>query len=144
MAKSDVSSEHASTSSGPSRISLLPSVRLPSFSRQSLPGSSENPSPHDKQPLLTLRLSSRSFIDTTITDDIAKSPLYTTKTVGATTRVSRNSTTQGQMQFATIRWPKVLPTKTKGKGASDGVEIQMGNSRYIGGETLLTPGPKPK
>ncbi|KAF6763306.1 hypothetical protein DFP72DRAFT_1060478 [Ephemerocybe angulata] len=133
-------SDQASTSSGPSRISLLPSVRLPSFSRQG--EAPEQPPALEKPALLTLRASSRSFIDTTITDDVSKTPLYTMRTTGASTTLTRSSPTGGTMQFATVRWPKFLPTRIKGKEVSDGVEIQMGNQRYIGGETLLRPGPK--
>ncbi|KAF5338513.1 hypothetical protein D9611_013290 [Ephemerocybe angulata] len=133
-------SDQASTSSAPSRISLLPSVRLPSFSRQG--EAPEQPPALEKPALLTLRASSRSFIDTTITDDVSKTPLYTMRTTGASTTLTRSSPTGGTMQFATVRWPKFLPTRIKGKEVSDGVEIQMGNQRYIGGETLLRPGPK--
>jgi hypothetical protein len=119
----------------------MPSVWLPSLTirRQD---AREQPA-GDKHPLLTLKVSSRTFIDSVVTDETSNSPLYTMKTVGASTTVTRTSPTGGNMQFATIRWPKMLPTRIKGKEVSDGVEIQMGNARYLGGETLLKPGPKP-
>ncbi|TEB06391.1 hypothetical protein FA13DRAFT_1783651 [Coprinellus micaceus] len=97
----------------------------------------------DKDPILTLEASSRTLIDCTVADNVSSTPLYSVKTVGASTKVTRNSSTGGTMQFATIRWPKVLPTRIKGKEVSDGVEIQMGNHRYLGGGSLLKYGPKP-
>lgn len=126
----------------PSRISLLPSVRLPNIlAHRDTP--EETPTT-DKDPILTLEASSRTLIDCTVADNVSSTPLYSVKTVGASTKVTRNSSTGGTMQFATIRWPKVLPTRIKGKEVSDGVEIQMGNHRYLGGGSLLKYGPKPK
>lgn len=142
LARSDTPSDGASTSSGPSRISLLPSVRLPNIlAHKDATGETATT---DKEPILTLEVSSRSLIDCTIGDNVSETPLYTVKTTGASTTVTRSSSTGGTMQFATIHWPNVQPTRVKGKETSDGVEIQMGNNRYLGGGTLLKYGSKPR
>lgn len=88
-----------------------------------------------KSPLLTLRLSSPSFLDSSVTDDITKDPLYIIKTTDTSTSIRRDDPWQGNTKTADINWPKRAPAK--GKGVSDGILIQMRGVRWKGSETLL-------
>lgn len=132
-------SSAASTSSS-ARKSIMPLARLVSFRRIS--SAVKGPPQHDKKPLLHLNLSSQSFLDSIVADDRTKKPLYTIKTEGSTTRITRNISAPSQ--FCTVRWPKVLPTVIKGKMVSDGVSIHLGDARWIGGENLLQRGSRPE
>ncbi|GLB36963.1 hypothetical protein LshimejAT787_0400140 [Lyophyllum shimeji] len=118
---------------GPSRTSVLSSV-VPYLRR--LDGD-ETPA-HQKTPLLTLKLSSPSFLDSYVTDDVTEQPLYTISTVGTTTTIKRADPWDGDTKTAEIKWPKTPPAK--GKGISDGVSIQMRGIRWQGSETLLRRG----
>jgi len=73
-----------------------------------------------------------------------KGPLYEIKTVGAVTTVLINDDKRTSAETASIKWPRMLPTKTAGKGSTDGVQIQLRGVRYLGGETLLKPAVNPK
>jgi len=127
-------SSASSVASSP-RMSILPSVRLPSLRRQDSTG----PPAHDKQPLLTLTLSSPSFLDSSVKDIYSAEPLYQITTVGTSTTVSRKDPVQPSVIAASIKWPRQIPLKTKGKEYSDGVLVQMKGARWSGGETVLKP-----
>jgi hypothetical protein len=133
-------SSAASTTSS-ARKSIMPLSRLVSFRRISS-AVNKGPPQHDKKPLLRLNLSSQSFLDSIVIDDRSKKPLYTIKTEGPTTRITRN--VAASSQFCTVKWPKVLPTVIKGKMVSDGVSIHLGDARWIGGENLLQKGARPE
>lgn len=64
--------------------------------------------------------------------------LYTIKTDGPVTKISRNIS--AHTQFCVMRWPQTLPAVVKGRMATDGVALQIGDSRWNGGETYLTRG----
>ncbi|KAG6845079.1 hypothetical protein H0H87_000983 [Tephrocybe sp. NHM501043] len=91
-----------------------------------------------KAPLLTLKLSATSFLDTSITDDVTDQPLYIIKTFGPTTTIKRADPWDGDTKTAEIRWSKTVPTK--GKNSTDGVSIQMRGIKWKGSETLLRRG----
>ncbi|KAF8971220.1 hypothetical protein BDZ97DRAFT_2054927 [Flammula alnicola] len=118
------------------RMSILPSVRLPSLRWHE----SDEPPMNKKPPLVTLKLSSHSFLDSSLKDDLVQDPLYQIKTVGTSTTVSRTDPRRESVKAALIKWPRVLPTKTAGKDSTDGILIQMRGTRWSGGETLLKPG----
>lgn len=126
-----------------SRTPILPMVKLPLGSLLRRHDAVEPPV-HTKSPLLTLKLSSRSFLDSTVGDGMSKSPLYEIKTVGTATTVLMNDDKRTSVQTASIKWPRMLPTKTVGKGYTDGVQIQLRGVRYLGGEMLLKPATNPK
>lgn len=126
-----------------SRTPILPMVKLPLGSLLRRHDAVEPPV-HTKSPLLTLKLSSRSFLDSTVGDGMLKSPLYEIKTVGTATTVLMNDDKRTSVQTASIKWPRMLPTKTVGKGYTDGVQIQLRGVRYLGGEMLLKPATNPK
>ena len=131
--------EQASTS----RISLLPSVRFPSRLNPLRQDTSSQKAPSDHPPILTLRLSSQSFLDCVITEDDSDAPIYTISTEGASTIVKRVDD-GSQTECAHIRWPETIPARTSGQEATDGVEIELGSDRLLGGERLLQYGSKPK
>ncbi|KAF8518720.1 hypothetical protein JB92DRAFT_2901355 [Gautieria morchelliformis] len=63
--------------------------------------------------LLTLRLSSPSFLETVLTNNAC--PVYATETYGNTTSLSRCDSTNGLTLIANIHWPEHRSTKGKGK-----------------------------
>jgi len=125
------------------RVAGLPMVKFPlgPLRRRDDPN---EPPVHTKSPLLTLKLSSRSFLDSTIGDGTLRGPLYDIKTDGASTTVLLNDHRRFSVKVATIHWPRVLPTKTAGKDYTDGVQIQFRGTHFLGGETLLKHGTNPK
>ncbi|KAJ3507787.1 hypothetical protein NLJ89_g6112 [Agrocybe chaxingu] len=124
---------------GPAAPLVPPNVHPPR--RQApLPASPDDtPPPNQKTALLAVTLSSNSFLDTTVAEEASNQTLYQIKTVGTSTTVSRVDRREGSVTAASIKWPRMLPLKTKGKEYSDGVLIQMRGSRWNGGETLLQP-----
>ncbi|KAF5351777.1 hypothetical protein D9756_007756 [Leucocoprinus leucothites] len=131
-----VSSPERSRSTRLPGMSVLASVKLPYLRR---PGPEEAPSTTHKTPLLTLKLSSHSFLDCTLKDDVSTSPLYTIRTVGMTTTIMRADPWQESIRTADIKWPKIIPPKGKGKGTPDGVLVQLKGSRWKGGDSFLKP-----
>ncbi|KAG5642754.1 hypothetical protein DXG03_002235 [Asterophora parasitica] len=119
---------------GPSsRTSVLSSV-VPYLRRIDINGLTA----HQKVPLLTLKLSSPSFLDSVVTDDATKQPLYTIRTSGVLTKITRADPWDRETKTAEIQWPRSAPAK--GKGTSDGVLIQMRGLRWKGSETFLRRG----
>ncbi|KAG6886882.1 hypothetical protein C0992_001789 [Termitomyces sp. T32_za158] len=113
----------------PSRASMLASV-VPMLRKQ-VDGI-------QKTPLLTLKLSSPSFLDATVTDDnVTEQPLYTVTTVGPITTIKRADPWDGDTITAEIRWSRIVPQKAKN---SDGVFVQMRGSRWERIETFLRRG----
>lgn len=94
---------------------------------------------HHKTPLLTLKLSSPSFLDSDINDDFSQHLLYSIRTVGITTTILRSDPWDGAIQTAEVKWPQVVPFKGKAKDPH-GVLIRMNGARWMGGENLLRPG----
>lgn len=115
-----------------SRTSVLSSV-VPYLRRLEI---GDDMPAHHKSPLLTLRLSSPSFLDSTVTDDITKEPLYIIKTIDTSTTIRRADPWEGNTKTADINWPGNAPAK--GKGVSDGTLIQMRGVQWKGSETLLS------
>lgn len=120
----------------PHRSSVFSSPVFPSLRR---PGPGEIMNSHLKTPLLTLKLSSPSFLDSVVHDDLTKHPLYTIRTIGTSTIITRSDPWEGSSNAADIKWPKVLPVKGKGK-ETDGVSIRMRGAKWKGSESLLRPG----
>ncbi|KJA27603.1 hypothetical protein HYPSUDRAFT_34709 [Hypholoma sublateritium FD-334 SS-4] len=117
------------------RMSILPSVRIPLLRR-----SENTEAPHNsKQPLLTMRLSSYSFLDSSIVEMGSQRPLYTIDTSNTSSTITRNDRKRGAIKTAHITWPRVLPTKPSGKDTTDGVLVQMRDSRWDPGDSFLKP-----
>lgn len=122
------------TSLSPSRISV--SLR-PILRRHDL-----NAELAEKAPLLSLTLSSGSFIDCTVYDDVPRLPLYKIVSKEASTAVYRTDSWQGELKTAEIKWPRVAPSKVKGRDA-DGILVQMKGGRWKTGSTFLRAGTLP-
>lgn len=119
-----------------SRSSVLPSTVFPYLRR--LDTGEATPRPL-KDPLLVLRLSSQSFLDSQVRDNISRHPLYTIRTNGTQTTVVRSDPWNGETKTAAIEWPVLDPSKGKGKQL-DGVTIQMRSGRPKSADTFLRPG----
>ncbi|KAJ3866707.1 hypothetical protein EV359DRAFT_79324 [Lentinula novae-zelandiae] len=119
-----------------SRASVLPSVVLPYLRRLDLGDTSGLPL---KDPMLVLKLSSQSFLDSDVKDDISRVPLYTIRTNGTQTSVVRSDPWNGNTAIAEVEWPILDPSKAKGKQL-DGVTIQMRSGRQKQADTFLRPG----
>ncbi|TFK53532.1 hypothetical protein OE88DRAFT_1255434 [Heliocybe sulcata] len=94
-----------------------------------------------KDPLLTLTLSSPSFLDTTITDELASNPVYVIETSGRTTSILRTNTAQGgYIKAASIRWPNPDKGKGKKKASVNDILVRIGKSNWIGSEEFFVFG----
>lgn len=87
----------------------------------------EIPSPRaqQKKALLTLKLSSISFLDTNVNDGLSNDPLYTLKTANMCTTLMRYDPWDGSTKIAEIRWPRQVPVRVKGKENLQGVSLRM-------------------
>ena len=121
----------------PMASSLPGSLSLPSFFTRHCTAAQPGPE-HEKFPLLTLKLSSPSFLDALVYDDVTERPLYTVKTSGSFTAIHRADPWDGATKTAEIGWPRHVPDK--GKGISDDVVIQMRGIRWEGSEAFLRRG----
>ncbi|PPQ98703.1 hypothetical protein CVT24_003411 [Panaeolus cyanescens] len=132
------SSSGAHTPADTPRKSLFSSVKLSTLLQRQ---DSEAAPVTDKPVILTLKLSSRTFLDSTIREDPSNEILYQAKTVDTATTLTRVNQRDDPVKIASVKWPRTLPTKVKGKGFSDGVFIQMKDEIWYGGETMLKPTP---
>ncbi|KAG1752901.1 hypothetical protein EDB19DRAFT_1903282 [Suillus lakei] len=92
-----------------------------------------------QRPLLILKLSSPSFLDSVATDVVAETPLYSVETVGSSTTVWRSDPWGASVKIADICWPKDLPLKGKGRD-THGAIIQMGDPRWRDTDSYLKYG----
>ncbi|KAG1816154.1 uncharacterized protein BJ212DRAFT_214253 [Suillus subaureus] len=92
-----------------------------------------------QRPLLVLKLSSPSFLDSVATDLVAETPLYSVETVGSSTTIWRSDPWDASVKIADICWPKDLPLKGKGRD-THGAIIQMGEPRWKDTDSYLKYG----
>ncbi|KAJ3773003.1 hypothetical protein FB446DRAFT_788190 [Lentinula raphanica] len=92
-----------------------------------------------KDPLLVLKLSSQSFLDSEVKDNVSRIPVYTIRTNGTQTNVVRSDARGANPFTAEIEWPILDPSKGKGKQL-DGVTVQMRNGRRKPADMFLRPG----
>lgn len=121
----------ASSSSKSASLASSTSVKFPYLrkwdNRDEAPSSKQQ-----KKPLLTLKLSSSSFLETTVNDGLSTEPLYTLKTTSMGTSVTRYDPWEGPTTTADIQWPSQLPVKSKGRENFYGVTVRMnGNTRPV-------------
>jgi hypothetical protein len=93
-------------------------------------------------PLLTLKLSSPSFLDCFVTDE-HEELLYSIRTAGRSTTIKSTDSrieTDANMSTADIKWPMAGPRDNR---ASDCVEIQLRGARWLGSGKLLRHGTSP-
>ncbi|KZT10816.1 uncharacterized protein LAESUDRAFT_755480 [Laetiporus sulphureus 93-53] len=97
-------------------------------------------SPTEQIPILTLRLSGPSFLDTVIRDMCTKEPLYIIQTMADLTQIYRLDTKAGEAgKAATIQWPPNVSMTGKGKIRS-GKSVQMGSGSWREVEDFLKVG----
>ncbi|KAJ7282926.1 hypothetical protein C8J57DRAFT_1122944, partial [Mycena rebaudengoi] len=94
---------------------------------------------HSKSVLVTLKLSSQSFLDSVVSEDASPKPLYVIRTTGTSTSILRADPWNGHTKTAEIKWPKVIPTKGKQRETL-GVLVQMTDGRWQPGDAILKPG----
>jgi len=82
-----------------------------------------------KSPLLTLTLSSVSFLSTTAHDGLSQGPLYSMETIGPSTTISRSDPWEGLVTTAEIKWPTRPPPKFKLK-ESDGILVHLSDGKW--------------
>lgn len=94
-----------------------------------------------QRPLLVLKLSSPSFLDSVATDLVAETPLYSVETVGSSTTIWRSHPwdRDASVKIADICWPKNLPLKGKGRD-THGAIIQMGDPPWKDTDNYLKYG----
>jgi hypothetical protein len=133
-AASDAVASHPKLQSAPVTRTSFFSAVVPKLRR--LDVGAKTPSP-----VLTLKLSSSSFLDSVVRDDRTQQVLYVITTVGWSTTIKR-PTTGGQKDFkitaADIKWPRTATSRCT--DASDGIDIQLGGARWKGSEMLLRRG----
>ena len=126
--------------SPPTRISIHPMghLSIPSFrwwDGDKIPT-------HDKLPLLGLKLSSHSFLDTSLEDDLSAATVYTIKTTQAFTTVLRFRNEDNPIEIATINWPAVVSKNEPDKNVP---LIKMRDCHcWTKGPVFLRSGPNPK
>ena len=98
---------------------------------------------HHKSPLLGLKLSSKSFLDTSLQDDLSSTTVYTIKTTRACTTVLRNGNENNPLEIATIKWPGAVSTSDARKDDNSPL-IRMKDSRWTEGPVFLRSGSNPK
>jgi hypothetical protein len=92
--------------------------------------------PHNtRRPLLTLKLSSTSFLGSVVHDGCSEHPLYTITTTGRSTAVLRRGRTKELSKIADVRWPK----NGKTEPGWDGVLVRMCGGRWEAAESVLRP-----
>jgi hypothetical protein len=83
-------------------------------------------------PLLTLKCSTASFLDSVVVDEWTKRPLFMVETIGRDSAVLRSDPNQGVLKVAKIHWPRKMP-----KEGMSGVRVQMAGHRWKESEELL-------
>ncbi|EDR12036.1 uncharacterized protein LACBIDRAFT_314162 [Laccaria bicolor S238N-H82] len=114
------------------------SVRLPYRRRRGGVVDDNHPG-HEKLSLLSLSLSSPSFLESVVKDNRSDKPVYTIQTSECTTSVIRTDAHNASVNVACIKWPKTLPTRVKGKEATSGVLLQMKGTWWNDGDNFLRP-----
>ncbi|KAH9935790.1 uncharacterized protein B0H18DRAFT_977319 [Fomitopsis serialis] len=94
----------------------------------------------EQAPLLTVKLSGPSFLDTVIRDTVTKDALYIVETSRDLTHVYRLDASRREAgKAASIQWPQTVSQSSKGKGRS-GKSIQMSNGSWRDAEEFLKVG----
>lgn len=83
------------------------------------------------RPIMTLRLSSTSFLNTTIADDLQCQQLYTIQTRGAQTTVSREDAVYGPSRVGSICWQTERNDERMQLPIKCDITVQMANGRRM-------------
>ena len=98
---------------------------------------------HHKSPLLGLKLSSKSFLNTSLEDDLSATTVYTIKTTEASTAVLRYGNENNPLDIATINWRGTAST-SEAREDDNPPLIKMKDCRWSEGPVFLRSGPNPK
>ena len=98
---------------------------------------------HHKSPLLGLKLSSNSFLDSSLEDDLSATTVYTIKTIEASTTVLRYGNEHDPLEIATINWPGAASTIDAREDDNPPL-VKMKDCRWIEGPAFLRSGSHPK
>ena len=131
----DKSQLQAGTSFTPTltgRVQSSPRPSTPSvFRRLKSPDSAASQTHAANQhPLMVLRLSSPSFLDSIVHDGSSDNPLYVIDTVDTVTKI-RRSDPKGFVNIARVRWPKD-PVRTVSRKNKDltGLDVAFGRGQW--------------
>ncbi|KAI0044794.1 hypothetical protein FA95DRAFT_217044 [Auriscalpium vulgare] len=105
---------------------------FPSFRRFTSDPSSTTALP----PLLTLKLSSPSFLETVVHDGISDNPLYVIDTDDNTTKI-RRSDAKGFVNVARVRWRRDARSSRKQTKDLTGIQIAFGKGTWRPADELL-------
>ncbi|EIW83232.1 hypothetical protein CONPUDRAFT_152264 [Coniophora puteana RWD-64-598 SS2] len=136
--KPQPSTSASSCAPGPSASNL--SSRFPYLHRLEI---SDDMCPFTQQrPLLVLKVSQESFLDSIAVDLVAEKPLYSVETVSSSTTVWRSDPWDGFSKTAEIGWPREPAFKGKGKGqdTTQGTFVQMSGCRVKPIDSFLKAG----
>ena len=122
----------------PSRISIHPIGHL---TMPSLRWSGKTPT-HHKLPLLGLKSSSNSFLDSSLEDDLSATTVYTIKTTEASTTVLRYGNEVNPLKIATIKWPSPVSTNEAREDDNPPL-VKMKDGRWSKGPVFLKSGSNP-
>lgn len=130
-------------SESPSRVSIHPMAHpMTHISLSSLRWWDGDKTPaHDKSPLLGLKLSSHSFLDSSLEDDLSGATVYTIKTTRRSTTFFRHDNEDNPIEVAVINWPDLV---SGNEGVQDPPLVKMRGSNWSRGSTFLKSGPNPK
>lgn len=98
---------------------------------------------HHKSPLLGLKLSSNSFLDSSLEDDLSATTVYTIKTTEAYTTVLRYGNENDPLEIAMINWPGAAST-IDAREDNNPPLVKMKDCRWSEGPTFLKSGSHPK
>ena len=97
---------------------------------------------HHKLPLLGLKLSSNSFLDSSIEDDLSAATVYTIKTIEASTSVLRYRNSDNPLEIATINWPSAVSISEARE--DNPPMVKMKDCSWSKGPVFLKSGSNPK
>jgi hypothetical protein len=91
-----------------------------------------------KTPLIALRFSNSSFLNSYVRDDKSTEPLYTVATEGPSTTVLRYNARRGtHVPVADISWPGRVPRQSASGDGQQSVCVQFNGSHWVPAESLL-------
>ncbi|THH09201.1 hypothetical protein EW146_g8753 [Bondarzewia mesenterica] len=96
---------------------------------------SDAPATLDLPPILTLKLSSPSFLDSVVHDGLSDNPLYVMETQDSTTKI-RRSDPKGFINVARIRWRQDAKSSRRSKELV-GIHVAFGKGQWKPAEEFL-------
>jgi hypothetical protein len=133
----DKSQFQAGSSFTPSFAGRLKSPSAPNVLRRLKAQDPANSTQSSTHPLMTLRLSSPSFLDSVVHDGASENPLYVIDTDNNITKV-RRSDPKGFVNVSRVRWPTDFHKSSfrKNKGLT-GVEVVFGKGHWKPADEFL-------